>query len=51
VIRLLPPDEANSEQVLYQYLQTLSEQGMAAWNAINDARRISPRSSLPKPSS
>jgi hypothetical protein len=40
VIRLLPLDEANSEQVLYQYLQTLTEQGMAAWNAINDARRF-----------
>jgi hypothetical protein len=40
VIRLLPPDEADSEQVLHQYLQTLTDQAMATWNAINDARRF-----------
>jgi hypothetical protein len=40
VIRLLPLDEANSDQELYQYLQTLTDQGNAAWNAINDARRF-----------
>src|SRR5882757_2652559 len=41
VIRLLPPDEANSDQLLYQFLQTTTEQGMATWNAVNDARRFS----------
>jgi len=40
VIRLMPMDEANSSQVLYEFLQTLTDQNFAAWNAINDARRF-----------
>jgi len=40
LIRLLPRDEANSNQALYQDLQMLTEQNFAAWNAVNDARRF-----------
>jgi hypothetical protein len=40
VIRLMPLDEADSDQTLYQYLQTLTEQGNSAWNAISDSRRF-----------
>jgi hypothetical protein len=41
VIRLMPPDEANANQTLYQFLQVLTDQGNSgAWNAINDSRRF-----------
>jgi hypothetical protein len=41
VIRLMPPDEANSDQALYQFLQIVSENNTATWSAISDARRFS----------
>jgi hypothetical protein len=40
VIRLLPLEEANSDQVFYQFLQAVTDQNFAACNAINDARRF-----------
>src|SRR3984957_1711723 len=41
VIRLMPPEEANANQTLYQFLQVLTDQGNSgAWNAINDSRRF-----------
>lgn len=41
VIRLMPPDETNSYQTLYQFLQLVSENNTATWRAMNDARRFS----------
>jgi allophanate hydrolase subunit 1 len=40
LIRLLPRDEANSDQAFHQLLQMLTEQNFSAWNAVNDARRF-----------
>ena len=40
LIRLLSRDEANSDQALYYILQILTEQNLATWNAVNDARRF-----------
>jgi hypothetical protein len=41
VTRLMPLAEANSNLTLYRFLQMLTEQDNAAWNAINDAQRFS----------